>query len=276
MVSNYGEYERNPNTFDKTMIGPSDVDETQTRAAENKHPCGKDKTDFEIGMSFYSGRSDEEVDWDKALFYFNLAWHNDHNYTAALYIGMIYDARDDRKEARKWYIHAIQFGSKIARTRLAELDDKNIEYQSFSPHMPNFKRFKIDEDKEDEIYVMTDEGPKLIYPEPHEHIINYKYDEDRIMNDIQNYVDSTYISDDNNHYAKSKFETTEVLIDHGLGAAFCIGNVVKYAQRYGKKNGFNRQDLMKVIHYTMMVLYVHDNDVESERDCYIQADKRQG
>ena len=41
--------------------------------------------------------------------------------------------------------------------------------------------------------------------------------------------------------------------------AFCIGNIMKYAQRYGKKGGKNRADLLKVLHYALFMLYVHDN-----------------
>ena len=37
-----------------------------------------------------------------------------------------------------------------------------------------------------------------------------------------------------------------------------IGNILKYAQRYGKKNGYNRKDLFKVIHYALMALHNHD------------------
>jgi len=35
---------------------------------------------------------------------------------------------------------------------------------------------------------------------------------------------------------------------------------MKYAQRYGKKNGKDRKDLLKVIHYGIMALYNHDLD----------------
>jgi hypothetical protein len=41
---------------------------------------------------------------------------------------------------------------------------------------------------------------------------------------------------------------------------FCIGNVLKYAQRYGRKDGYNRKDLMKVLHYAMMALHLHDKE----------------
>ena len=33
---------------------------------------------------------------------------------------------------------------------------------------------------------------------------------------------------------------------------------MKYAQRYGKRMGRNRADLLKVIHYGLFMLHVHD------------------
>ena len=47
-------------------------------------------------------------------------------------------------------------------------------------------------------------------------------------------------------------------IDYKYGEGFCIGNIMKYAQRYGKKNGYNRSDLLKVVHYGIMALHNHD------------------
>ena len=48
---------------------------------------------------------------------------------------------------------------------------------------------------------------------------------------------------------KTSFKATEFIIDGGHGEGFCIGNIMKYAQRYGNKNGYNKEDLMKL--YTM-------------------------
>ena len=56
----------------------------------------------------------------------------------------------------------------------------------------------------------------------------------------------------------------EFIIDGGHGEGFCMGNILKYAQRYGKKNGYNRADLMKVLHYALMALYVHDTVDKNE------------
>ena len=41
---------------------------------------------------------------------------------------------------------------------------------------------------------------------------------------------------------------------------FALGNVLKYAQRYGKKDGANRKDLMKILHYAIIALHQHDID----------------
>lgn len=87
--------------------------------------------------------------------------------------------------------------------------------------------------------------------------VDYKFDEGELIQQFQAYVDATY----NQHYAKEKFQATEFIIDGGHGTGFCIGNVLKYAQRYGKKGTRDdaRKDLMKVLHYALIQLHVHDN-----------------
>ena len=86
---------------------------------------------------------------------------------------------------------------------------------------------------------------------------NYKYGEDKILTELKEYIDSTY----DEHYSKNRFQATEFIIDGGHGEGFCIGNIMKYAQRYGKKGGKNRRDLLKVIHYGIIALHV--NEMES-------------
>ena len=81
---------------------------------------------------------------------------------------------------------------------------------------------------------------------------NYKYSEDVILREIKDYVDATY----GEHYAQDKIQATEFIIDAGHGEGFCIGNIMKYAQRYGKKEGRNRKDLLKVVHYAIMALHI--------------------
>jgi len=85
-------------------------------------------------------------------------------------------------------------------------------------------------------------------------MIDYKYDEEALIKELQEYVDVTY----GQHYAQDKVQSTEFVIDAGHGEGFCLGNVIKYTQRYGKKEGKNRKDLLKVLHYGLIALHVHD------------------
>ena len=85
-------------------------------------------------------------------------------------------------------------------------------------------------------------------------MIQYKYSEDRILKELKEYVDATY----GEHYSQNKFQASEFIMDSGHGEGFCIGNIMKYAQRYGKKDGYNRKDLLKVLHYAIMALHNHD------------------
>ena len=59
-----------------------------------------------------------------------------------------------------------------------------------------------------------------------------------------------------------KIQSTEFIFDAGHGEGFCIGNIIKYAQRYGKKDGKNEQDLLKIIHYAIILLGSKDGDKE--------------
>ena len=90
--------------------------------------------------------------------------------------------------------------------------------------------------------------------------INYKFHEDRILRELKAYVDSTY----DEHYSRNKFQATEFIIDGGHGIGFTVGNILKYAQRYGKKNGYNRKDILKIIHYAIILLYIHDTDAHTK------------
>ena len=89
----------------------------------------------------------------------------------------------------------------------------------------------------------------------------YKFNEGALIQELQQYIDATY----EGHYSKNKFQSTEFIIDCGHGMGFALGNVLKYAQRYGKKDGANRKDLMKILHYAIIAMHQHDlNEKEKE------------
>ncbi len=102
---------------------------------------------------------------------------------------------------------------------------------------------------------------------------NYKYNEGALIQELQSYIDATY----GEHYSQNKYQATEFIIDGGHGEGFCIGNILKYAQRYGKKDGYNRKDLLKVLHYAIIALHVHDiGEQEAEEEQVRQYEQFEG
>jgi hypothetical protein len=91
--------------------------------------------------------------------------------------------------------------------------------------------------------------------------IEYKYNEFALIGELEDYVNATYKA----HYSQNKFQATEFIIDAGHGEGFALGNILKYTQRYGKKEGKNRNDLLKVLHYALIALHVHDIENEKNR-----------
>ena len=86
---------------------------------------------------------------------------------------------------------------------------------------------------------------------------NYKFNEDILLEEIRAYIDKTY----EGHYSENTFQSTEVIMARGHGEGFCMGNIDKYSNRYGKKGETPedyRKDVMKIIHYGILALYNHD------------------
>ena len=87
-----------------------------------------------------------------------------------------------------------------------------------------------------------------------------KYHENEILEDIKDYVSSTY----NGHYTGNKHEfrnvqTIDLMASRDLASDFCQANILKYGSRYGSKDGKNKKDLLKVIHYAMLLLHFDEH-----------------
>lgn len=89
--------------------------------------------------------------------------------------------------------------------------------------------------------------------------MKYKFDEDKILNSIKAYIGNTY----NQHYANGKYQATDMIVDSGHGEGFCMGNIMKYAMRYGKKEGHNDTDLYKIVHYAIIALHLNDKEQDN-------------
>jgi len=107
------------------------------------------------------------------------------------------------------------------------------------------------------IRLSDDDLKSVVVHEAHKKpTISYKFNENVYVEELMDVIDKTY----KGHYSREQFQATEFIIDGGHGAGFCIGNIMKYAQRYGKKGNTDdaRKDVMKVLHYAVMMLHVHD------------------
>lgn len=83
---------------------------------------------------------------------------------------------------------------------------------------------------------------------------DFKYNEDAILNEVQEYISSTY----KQHYVgKKKIQTIDVWDSIGIAENMCMGTLIKYAMRFGKKGDSKdaKSDLLKLIHYAILVYH---------------------
>ena len=81
----------------------------------------------------------------------------------------------------------------------------------------------------------------------------FKYSEDEIINDVKEYIASTYSA----HYTSkgSQIQTLDLIESIGDAESFCRANAIKYLSRFGKKNGKSKFDLFKAMHYCTLLYY---------------------
>ena len=93
----------------------------------------------------------------------------------------------------------------------------------------------------------------------------WKYNEEEILKELLEYIRGTY----SQHYSAGddKIQTLDLIEACGDGEAFCRSNILKYASRYDKK-GTARRDIMKILHYAVLLL--NFNDKNAKRETYPQ------
>ena len=95
---------------------------------------------------------------------------------------------------------------------------------------------------------------------------SYKYNEEAIVNELLEYIRGTY----GQHYAANdqNIQTLDFIeASHGDGESFARDNILKYTSRYDKK-GTARRDIMKILHYAVLLMYF--NDKNAQRETYPQ------
>ena len=83
-----------------------------------------------------------------------------------------------------------------------------------------------------------------------------KYQEDKGIKDLKDYVASTY----QGHYTNDNSDVQTLDLIHSVGDAesFCRSNALKYLSRYDKK-GQAKRDILKAMHYCLLLYYFSGN-----------------
>ena len=123
------------------------------------------------------------------------------------------------------------------------------------------------EEKTKWIYESPDKG-KTVYryvsgrdPRTRERVIindgeskdNLKYQEDKSLKDLTDYVNTTY----EGHYTSDQgdnVQTLDIIESVGDAKSFCRSNAIKYLTRYEKK-GQAKRDILKAAHYCLLLYY---------------------
>ena len=79
-----------------------------------------------------------------------------------------------------------------------------------------------------------------------------KYEEDKGIKDLQDYISTTY----GGHYTSehNNVKTLDLIESVGDAESFCRSNAIKYLSRYDKK-GQAKRDILKALHYTLLLYY---------------------
>ena len=117
----------------------------------------------------------------------------------------------------------------------------------------------------DETYPIRDDVPPELWnkpikkPEPDLGYKIHKYEEEKGLADLKDYISSTY----SGHYTSNQnsTQTLELIQSVGDAESFCRSNAIKYLARYDKK-GSAKRDILKAMHYCLLLYYFsgHAND----------------
>ena len=115
----------------------------------------------------------------------------------------------------------------------------------------NYRSPSITSDTVDDVNAYHYPGTD-IKPQPDLKYKSQKYQEDKGIADLKDYVSSTY----RGHYTNDNSDTQTLDLIHSVGDAesFCRSNAIKYLSRYDKK-GQAKRDILKAMHYCLLLYY---------------------
>ena len=79
----------------------------------------------------------------------------------------------------------------------------------------------------------------------------FKYNEDETLTEVMEYIVETY----SEHYGDQKFQIQDIFEQMDIAEDFTRGAAMKSLFRFGKKEGKNKKDLLKCIHYVCLLYH---------------------
>ena len=131
----------------------------------------------------------------------------------------------------------------IKEKKMAEKPEEPDDYAKLVDHL-----MKVEENYKEVI----GKKPVADFEQPD----HRKYQEDKSMRDLSDYVSSTY----SGHYTNegSNVQTLDLIHSVGDAESFCRSNAIKYLSRYDKK-GQAKRDILKAMHYCLLLYYFSGN-----------------
>ena len=149
---------------------------------------------------------------------------------------------DDPKNYPPYVYESPDGGETVTRRRAGSLDKEVIQGDFYTSS--EVKNVKSEREFND---FMNSKKP-----EPNLKYNPRKYEEDKTIEAVKDYVASTY----NGHYTseQNNTQTLDLIQSVGDAESFCRSNAIKYLARYDKK-GQAKRDILKAMHYCLLLYY---------------------
>ena len=157
---------------------------------------------------------------------------------------------------------------------LADVDDRSAHHFNY-PYNSGFENVSLnDVEAPPWVYESPDGGETVTRrkfgsmdkevikkPEPDLGYKSQKYEEDKGMKDLKDYISSTY----SGHYTsdQNSTQTLDLIQSVGDAESFCRSNAIKYLARYDRK-GQAKRDILKAMHYCLLLYYFSGQTNENE------------
>lgn len=86
---------------------------------------------------------------------------------------------------------------------------------------------------------------------------DFRFNEDRILKEAAEYISRTY---DGHYVGDKQVQTIDIWQSLGSVDTTARDTAIKYLMRYGKKEGYNKKDLLKAIHYIVLLWHFTQED----------------